>query len=114
MADKKENVQLEKTMDKAEQEKLESVKKADAAVKTMQDFTSPEVLYEELIASVKKYHPSTDISMIQKAYEVIRSENQESRISYILFVWQSYLQILSWTKKRSLQVFFMMQLKIPG
>lgn len=27
MADKKENVQLEKTMDKAEQEKLESVKK---------------------------------------------------------------------------------------
>ena len=33
MADKKENVQLEKTMDKAEQEKLESVKKADAAVK---------------------------------------------------------------------------------
>ena len=65
MADKKENVQLEKTMDKAEQEKLESVKKADAAVKTMQDFTSPEVLYEELIASVKKYHPSTDISMIR-------------------------------------------------
>ena len=120
MADKKENVQLEKTMDKAEQEKLESVKKADAAVKTMQDFTSPEVLYEELIASVKKYHPSTDISMIQKAYEVAREahkdqkRNQESRISYILFVWQSYLQILSWTKKRSLQVFFMMQLKIPG
>ena len=49
MADKKENVQLEKTMDKAEQEKLESVKKADAAVKTMQDFTSPEVLYLSLI-----------------------------------------------------------------
>ena len=35
MADKKENVQLEKTMDKAEQEKLESVKKADAAVKAL-------------------------------------------------------------------------------
>ena len=28
--------------------------KADAAVKTMQDFTSPEVLYKELISSVKK------------------------------------------------------------
>ena len=28
MTDKKENVQLEKTMDKAEQEKLESVKKS--------------------------------------------------------------------------------------
>ena len=74
------NVQLEKTMDKAEQEKLESVKKADAAVKTMQDFTSPEVLYEELIASVKKYHPSTDISMIQKAYEVAREAHKDQDV----------------------------------
>ena len=79
MADKKENVQLEKTMDKAEQENLESVKKEDAAVKTMQDFTSPEVLYEELIASVKKYHPSTDISMIQKAYEVAREAHKDQK-----------------------------------
>ncbi len=38
-------------------EKLESVKRADAAVKTMHDFTSPEVLYKELINSVLKYHP---------------------------------------------------------
>ena len=35
----------------------------------MQDFTSPEVLYQELIASVKKNHPSTDISLIEKAYK---------------------------------------------
>ena len=34
------------------------------------DFTSPEVLYKELINSVLKYHPSTDISMIEKAYKV--------------------------------------------
>ena len=45
-------------------------KKADANVKTMEDFTSPEILYDELIASVKKYHPSTDISMIEKAYKI--------------------------------------------
>ena len=54
---------------KEDMEKLESVKKADAAVKSMHDFTSPEVLYNELIASIKKYHPSTDITMIQKAYD---------------------------------------------
>ena len=66
MTEKKENVQLDKNIDPKEREKLESVRKADAAVKTMQDFTSPEVLYQELIASVRKYHPSTDISMIQK------------------------------------------------
>ncbi len=41
-------------MSKEDMEKLESVKKADAAVKSMHDFTSPEVLYNELIASVKE------------------------------------------------------------
>ncbi len=60
---KKDEMQVEK-------EKLESVKRADAAVKTMHDFTSPEVLYKELINNVLKYHPSTDISMIEKAYKV--------------------------------------------
>lgn len=60
---KKDEMQVEK-------EKLESVKRADAAVKTMHDFTSPEMLYKELINSVLKYHPSTDISMIEKAYKV--------------------------------------------
>lgn len=60
---KKDEMQVEK-------EKLESIKRADAAVKTMHDFTSPEVLYKELINSVLKYHPSTDISMIEKAYKV--------------------------------------------
>ena len=60
---KKDEMQVEK-------EKLDSVKRADAAVKTMHDFTSPEVLYKELINSVLKYHPSTDISMIEKAYKV--------------------------------------------
>ena len=35
----------------------------------MQEFVSPESLYQELIASVKKYHPSTDISLIEKAYK---------------------------------------------
>ena len=42
----------------------------DASVKSMEDFTSPEQLYAELIASVKKYHPSTELSMIDKAYHV--------------------------------------------
>ena len=79
MTEKKENVQLDKNIDPKEREKLESVRKADAAVKTMQDFTSPEVLYQELIASVRKYHPSTDISMIQKAYEVASDAHKDQK-----------------------------------
>ena len=62
-----------------EKEKLESVKKADAAVKSMNDFTSPEELYKELITSVRKYHPSADISMIEKAYAVASEAHKDQK-----------------------------------
>ena len=55
---------------RTKQDKIEEIKKADASVKLMEDFTSPEELYQELIKSVRKYHPSDDISMIEKAYRV--------------------------------------------
>ena len=58
------------------QEKLDTIKKADASVKAMKDFTSPEVLYQELIDSVKKYHPSDDISMIERAYLVAKTAHE--------------------------------------
>ncbi len=35
-----------------------------------QNFKTPETLFQELIDRVHKYHPSDDISMIQKAYDV--------------------------------------------
>ena len=59
-----------------DQEKLESMKKADANVKKMSDFTSPEVLYEELLACVRKYHPSADLSMIEKAYRIAKNAHE--------------------------------------
>ena len=36
-------------------------------------------MYDELISSVKKYHPSTDISMIEKAYEVAREAHKDQK-----------------------------------
>jgi len=35
-----------------------------------EDFTEPQVLYEKLIKMIRKYHPSDDISMIEKAYRI--------------------------------------------
>jgi GTP pyrophosphokinase len=35
-----------------------------------EEFASPEKLYGELIASIHKYHPSADISLVEKAYHV--------------------------------------------
>ncbi len=69
-------------------DKKEEIKKADASVKTMADFTSPDILYEELIKSVKKYHPSADISMIEKAYQIAydahEGQNRKSGEPYII------------------------------
>ena len=40
------------------------------AVKAPEDYQDPKVLYDKLIERVKKYHPSDDISMIEKAYKI--------------------------------------------
>jgi GTP pyrophosphokinase len=34
------------------------------------DFTSPDELYHNLVKAIRAYHPSTDLSMIEKAYQV--------------------------------------------
>ncbi|MDO4272670.1 MAG: bifunctional (p)ppGpp synthetase/guanosine-3',5'-bis(diphosphate) 3'-pyrophosphohydrolase [Eubacteriales bacterium] len=79
MAEMNKSAEKDKGAMQVDKEKLESVKRADAAVKAMHDFTSPEELYQELIASVQKYHPSADISMIQKAYEVAREAHKDQK-----------------------------------
>lgn len=39
-------------------------------IRKMDDFVSPKILYDELINCVRKYHPSDDISMIEKAFRI--------------------------------------------
>ncbi len=48
---------------------MEKTVKEDRDIKKMKEFESPEKLYEELIASVRRYHPSADITLIEKAYK---------------------------------------------
>ena len=48
----------------------------DKSVDTPADFTSPEELYKDLITAIKKYHPSTDLSDIEKAYETARKAHE--------------------------------------
>ncbi|MCI8635940.1 MAG: bifunctional (p)ppGpp synthetase/guanosine-3',5'-bis(diphosphate) 3'-pyrophosphohydrolase [Eubacterium sp.] len=64
-------------------EKLEQIEKAEKEffsmegnIRETQDFEEPQKLYEELIESVRKYHPSTNISMIEKAYHVADSAHE--------------------------------------
>ena len=62
------------SMTESSEEKLEKMEKefrgTENNVRKTQDFEKPEKLYTELIASVRKYHPSTDISLIEKAYRI--------------------------------------------
>lgn len=44
-----------------------------------QDFTEPEVLYKKLEETIKRYHPSADMSMIRKAYELADNAHKDQR-----------------------------------
>ena len=52
------------------------VKEEDMSIKKTKEFESPEKLYDELIASVRKYHPSADISLIEKAYQIAKKAHE--------------------------------------
>ena len=51
-------------------------KNVDVELENPADFTSPEVLYQDLIQSIRKYHPSDDISMVEKAYKLAREAHE--------------------------------------
>lgn len=50
----------------------------DGRIEAIQEFQSPEQLYRDLVSRVQKYHPSDDISLIEKAYHLAAKahENQ--------------------------------------
>ncbi|MCM1049440.1 MAG: bifunctional (p)ppGpp synthetase/guanosine-3',5'-bis(diphosphate) 3'-pyrophosphohydrolase [Clostridiales bacterium] len=60
----------------AEEEKREVVID-DGRIESIEEFQSPETLYQELIARVRKYHPSDDISLIENAYHVAYEAHKE-------------------------------------
>ena len=66
----------------------EETNKIDSGVKTMEDFTSPEVLHQELLTAVSKYHPSDDLTMIEQAYQVAneahKGQKRKSGEPYII------------------------------
>ncbi|MBQ9870962.1 MAG: bifunctional (p)ppGpp synthetase/guanosine-3',5'-bis(diphosphate) 3'-pyrophosphohydrolase [Eubacterium sp.] len=50
--------------------------KPEKELSTPDDFTSPEVLYQELLRFIRMYHPSDDFSLIEKAYHVADEAHQ--------------------------------------
>ena len=60
----------------------------DGRIEAMAEFKTPEELYDDLIARVRKYHPSDDISLIEKAYRLAsdahRDQARKSGEPYII------------------------------
>ncbi len=46
-------------------------------IEVMKEHTSPEELYQDLISHVQKYHPSDDISLIEKAYKTAAEAHKD-------------------------------------
>lgn len=49
----------------------------DGRIKALKEHLTPEELYDDLILRVKKYHPSDDISLIEKAYQLAAEAHKE-------------------------------------
>lgn len=49
------------------------------AVKSPGDYEDPDKLYDMLIARIRRYHPSTDVSMIRKAYDLAKKAHKDQR-----------------------------------
>ena len=64
---------LEKEIPKAE------IEMQMPKLKNPEDFENPQELYEKLISIINKYHPSDDISMIEKAYEIAFNAHKEQK-----------------------------------
>ncbi len=42
-------------------------------------FTSPETLYQEMINTIYRYHPSDDITLVEKAYRIARDSHKDQK-----------------------------------
>ena len=51
----------------------------DIVIDKPDDFVSKEYLYDELIKAIRRYHPSDDISMIEKAYELADKAHKDQK-----------------------------------
>lgn len=49
------------------------------AVKDPKDYENPSRLYDKLIETIRKYHPSTDVSQVQKAYNIAFEAHKEQK-----------------------------------
>ncbi|MDD7268101.1 MAG: bifunctional (p)ppGpp synthetase/guanosine-3',5'-bis(diphosphate) 3'-pyrophosphohydrolase [Lachnospiraceae bacterium] len=59
-----------------ERSKLATIQETDNPIQRIQDMNEPDRAYENLIKTILEYHPSTDTSMIEKAYRLAKGAHE--------------------------------------
>lgn len=62
---------------KAEEQKKTELVFDDGHIEAMAEYKTPEELYQDLIMRVRRYHPSDDISLIERAYKVANDAHKD-------------------------------------
>ena len=62
---------------KAEEQKKTELVFDDGHIEAMAEYKTPEELYQDLITRVRRYHPSDDISLIERAYKVANNAHKD-------------------------------------
>ncbi|MEY8394530.1 bifunctional (p)ppGpp synthetase/guanosine-3',5'-bis(diphosphate) 3'-pyrophosphohydrolase [Lachnospiraceae bacterium 45-P1] len=57
----------------------DKLKNIEAELEAPADFTSPEILYADLVKSIKKYHPSDNLTMVERAYQIARDAHKDQK-----------------------------------
>ncbi len=57
----------------------DKLKNIEVELEAPADFTSPEILYADLVKSIKKYHPSDNLTMVEKAYRLARDAHKDQK-----------------------------------
>ena len=111
-----ENNNIPRTKMQIDEAALQSIEPAavlDSAIVPIRDFVSPEELHRDLIEIIQKYHPSADISMVERHIRLLRKHirrrcvNPENRILSIHYMWPLFWRSLRWIRKQSWRDCFM-------
>ncbi len=71
-----EGTEMEMTEEKTTELKTAELVLDDGRIEDTREYASPEELYQDLIERVRKYHPSGDIALIEKAYRIAREAHK--------------------------------------
>ena len=57
----------------------EGIAATETTLDTAVDTNDPEALYEILVHSIHKYHPSDDLSLVRRAFEIARDAHKDQK-----------------------------------